>query len=85
MARANGAVPARKSAFENFPQYENEPYSLFRRQLINWARPRPKTPYYATLTKNFALALRDIARGAGARERLDKAAGDVQRVIDRGR
>ena len=85
MVRANGAVPARESAFGAFPEYDEMPYKLFREQLIEWARPRPRTPFYATLTQNFALALRDIARGADAQDRLDTAAEAVQRVIDRTR
>lgn len=81
--RANGAVPARRSAFAAFPEYQRSPYRLFRWQVENIARPRPKTPYYATLTQSFAAALRDIARGAGVESRLRTAEDEIQRVIDR--
>lgn len=81
--RANGAVPARRSAFAFFPEYEEAPYRLFREQLETTARARPRTPYYATLTSRFAAALRDIARGADVKARLEQAEDEVQAVIDR--
>ena len=80
---ANGAVPARRSAFALFPGYRALPYELFRRQLEHGARPRPKTPFYATLTREFAAALRDIAHGADVGQRLIEAERYVQREIDR--
>lgn len=83
LVRANGAVPARKSAFGEFPKYQRPPYALFRRQLETFARPRPQTPFYATLTQHFAAALRDIARGADVGERLRMAENEIQKEIDR--
>ncbi|HYD82848.1 MAG TPA: sugar ABC transporter substrate-binding protein, partial [Opitutus sp.] len=83
IVRANGAVPARGSAFAAFPEYAELPYRLFRDQLENFARPRPRTPHYATLTQRFAGALRDIARGADVATRLRAAETEIQRVIDR--
>jgi ABC-type glycerol-3-phosphate transport system substrate-binding protein len=83
IVRANGAVPARQSAFALFPEYQQPPYRLFRQQLESNARPRPRTPYYATLTQRFAAALRDIARGADVDARLQQAEDEVQGVIDR--
>ena len=78
-------MPARRSAFAHFPEYEQMPYALFRTQLETNARPRPRTPFYATLTRQFAAALRDISRGADVESRLRKAEETVQRVIDRKR
>lgn len=83
IVRANGAVPARRSAFAAFPEYSRPPYSLFRHQLEHHGRPRPRTPHYATLTQRFAGALRDIARGASVDARLRAAEAEIQRVIDR--
>jgi ABC-type glycerol-3-phosphate transport system substrate-binding protein len=83
IVRANGAVPARRSAFALFPEYAQPPYELFRNQLEHTARPRPRTPYYATLTQRFSAALRDIARGADVATRLQMAEREIQRVIDR--
>ncbi len=80
---ANGAVPGRRSAFELFPAYEEMPRRLFRAQLIQAARARPRTPVYLTLTSEFAGALRDIALGGDVRTALDKAANNVQRALDR--
>ncbi len=81
--RANGAVPARRSAFAFFPEYAEAPYRLFREQLETTARARPRTPYYATLTSRFAAALRDIARGAEVDTRLKQAEEEVRAVIER--
>jgi ABC-type glycerol-3-phosphate transport system substrate-binding protein len=83
IVRANGAVPARRSAFARFPEYAHPPYRLFRDQLEQFARPRPRTPYYATITQRFAAALRDIARGAPVAPRLRTAENEIQAVIDR--
>jgi ABC-type glycerol-3-phosphate transport system substrate-binding protein len=83
IVRANGAVPARRSAFAAFPEYSELPYRLFREQLEQFAQPRPRTPFYATLTQRFAGALRDIARGAPVEARLRQAEKEIQAVIDR--
>jgi len=83
LVEANGAVPARRSAFALFPAYRELPFALFRQQLEHGARPRPRTPFYATLTREFAAALRDIAHGADVASRLIEAEYHVQREIDR--
>lgn len=83
IVRANGAVPARRSAFAAFPEYEHTPYRLFKRQLENHAHPRPQTPGYAALTQGFAAALRDIAHGAEVLPRLRMAENEIQTAIDR--
>lgn len=80
---ANGAVPARASAYPLFPEYARPPFSLFRELQETTGRPRPRTPVYPTLTQHFAAALRDVARGAAPQERLDQAAAQIQRRIDR--
>jgi len=83
IVRANGAVPARYSAFPAFPEYERAPYLLFKRQLETQAHPRPQTPGYSALTRGFAAALRDIAHGADVAARLRMAEDEIQAVIDR--
>ncbi len=85
LVEANGAVPARFSAFAAFPEYQSLPYSLFRRQLETFARPRPHTPFYATLTQKLAAALRDISHGADVAARLRRAEDEVQGFIERWR
>ncbi len=80
---ANGAVPARRSAFRFFPEYAQMPRRLFREQLETAARARPRTGVYLALTAEFARGLRDIALGADVQERLSKAARAVQRSLDR--
>lgn len=83
IVRANGAVPARRSAFAAFPEYDRLPYRLFKLQLETKAQPRPLTPYYAALTQGIAAALRDIAHGADVGARLRMAENEIQAVIDR--
>lgn len=85
LVRANGAIPARRSAFALFPEYATDPYRLFRRLLETAAHPRPRTPFYATLTQEFAAAVRDVAHGADPRASLEHAAGEVGRVVARRR
>jgi fructooligosaccharide transport system substrate-binding protein len=80
---ANGAIPGRKSVFSRFPEYETLPYVLFRQQLEQNARPRPRTPFYATLTRHFAAALRDMAHGSDVASTLGRAERDIARVIER--
>jgi multiple sugar transport system substrate-binding protein len=83
LVSANGAIPSRRSAFVLFPELERPPFALFREQLEQRARPRPRTVHYATLTRHFAAALREIALGADVRNRLTRAAAIIQREIDR--
>lgn len=83
IVRANGAIPARRSAFDAFPEYEQIPWKVFRAQLEQNGRPRPQTPHYPALTRNVAEALRDIANGADPESTLRRAAEQVQAVLDR--
>jgi len=83
IVEANGAVPARRSAYPLFPDYDQTPFLLFRELQAHFGQARPRTPFYPTLTQQFAAALRDIARGADPQARLDRAAAQVQRLIDR--
>ncbi|UCG15833.1 MAG: sugar ABC transporter substrate-binding protein [Phycisphaerales bacterium] len=83
IVEANGAVPARRSAFRFFPAYETMPRRLFREQLETVARSRPRTAVYLSLTGEFARALRDVALGGDVQEALTRAAQTVQRVVDR--
>lgn len=83
MVEANGALPARKTAYQFFPKFDHSPFSTFRMLQQNHGRSRPRTPHYPVLTRAFAAALRDIVGGAEVQERLDQAAIEVQRVLDR--
>jgi ABC-type glycerol-3-phosphate transport system substrate-binding protein len=85
MVKANGALPARKSAYRFFPEFDHPPLSVFRHLQENAARARPRTPHYPSLTRAFASALRDIAGGAEVQARLNQAAAEVQRILDRSR
>lgn len=85
MVKANGAIPARHSSLEDFPEYREPPFRALRENLLRAGRPRPRTPHYPALTQHFAAALRDIARGAEPGARLTQAAGEIQRTVDRAR
>jgi ABC-type glycerol-3-phosphate transport system substrate-binding protein len=80
---ANSAVPGRKSAFALFPEYDEMPRKLFREQLLQAAHPRPRTPVYLALTREFGQALQEIANGAAVSERLGAAADAVQTALER--
>lgn len=83
MLAANGALPARASAYQVLPQFDHPPFATFRYLQENAARARPRTPIYPNLTRSFAAALRDIARGEAVDETLDRATADLQRLLDR--
>ena len=83
IVRANGAVPARRSAYALFPNYNEPPFALFRHLQETAGHPRPRTPFYPTLTRHFAAALRDTAHGADPQECLDRAAHQIQSRMDR--
>lgn len=85
IVEANGAVPGRRSAFRFFPEFERMPRRLFREQLEQAARPRPRTAVYLSLTSTLGRALRDIALGANVKSVLDQAAAKVQHVANRRR
>ncbi|HRX87498.1 MAG TPA: sugar ABC transporter substrate-binding protein [Phycisphaerae bacterium] len=85
IVEANGAVPARRSAFALFPEYDSGVRRLFREQLETSARARPRTAVYLALTTSFARALRDIALGADVAAALHQAAESVQHDLDRRR
>lgn len=72
-----GYPPARKSAYENNPQWDEYPYNLAKEQLFEAAVPRPKTPVYTVLSSKFSEAMLDIFTGADPKESLDALAAYV--------
>jgi multiple sugar transport system substrate-binding protein len=80
MTRANGAVPATRSAIARSADYgENGPLRLFVNQLEGgYAVPRPRTPAYPVITAEFQKAFDRIRSGGDVQSALDEAA----RVID---
>ena len=80
MSRANGAVPATRSAIERSEVYgPGGPLHLFARQLIEGiAVPRPQTPAYPIITSAFENAFLDIRNNANVKVALDNAV----RIID---
>jgi len=85
VVRANGAIPARRSAIESSPGYEGGPERFMVDQLLGGGHPRPRTPFYGTLSRYFAAALRDIAHAHDVGECLARAEQAVARVIERRR
>lgn len=82
MAEAAGMVPvsaaaaARTSAFR-----EGARWRVFFELSRAFAKERPVTPAFTTISNSFYRALRDIADGADPRDRLDDAADDIDRAI----
>ncbi len=83
MCRANGAVPARKSAIAASTLYQdNGPLHLFARQLEGgYAVPRPQTPAYPVITSVFQQAFQDIRHGRDVKQALDQAASMINQDI----
>ncbi len=83
ITRANGAVPARRSAIERSARYRpGGPLHLFVRQLTEgYAVPRPRTPAYPVISAAFAEAFRDIRNGRDVQAALDEAVRAIDRDI----
>jgi len=76
ITRANGAVPATRSAVATSSRFApGGPLHLFVEQLSGgWSVPRPRTPGYPAISAAFARAFRDIRDGADVRSSLERAA-----------
>jgi multiple sugar transport system substrate-binding protein len=84
MTNANGAVPARISAFEQSELYsEGGPLRIFVEQLqSDVGVARPMTPAYPTITNAFAQAIQNIINGADVQSELDKAVQKIDQDIE---
>jgi multiple sugar transport system substrate-binding protein len=84
MTDANGAVPATKSALAKSKLFgEGGELNIYVRQLSNGtAVPRPVTPAYPAITKAFAEAVDDIAKGGDVQAALTKAAKSIDADIE---
>jgi len=84
MSNANGAVPARISAFEQSELYsEDGPLRIFVEQLqSDVGVARPMTPAYPTITNAFAQAVQNIINGADVQSELDKAVQKIDQDIE---
>ena len=84
MTNANGAVPARISAFEQSDLYSKDgPLRIFVEQLqSDVGIARPMTPAYPTITNAFAQAIQNIINGADVTSELDKAVQKIDQDIE---
>jgi len=83
MTRANGAVPATRSAIERSELYApGGPLSLFVTQLRTVAVPRPATPAYPVITAVFQEAFQNIRDGVDVELALDKAAREIDQDLE---
>ena len=82
--RANGAVPARKSAIVKSELYaEGGPLNIFVQQLEGGvALERPVTPAYPVITAAFSDAVNNIVAGADVKTELDKAVEKIDQDIE---
>lgn len=84
---ANGAVPARKSIIARSPLYgHGGRLHVFADQLSQgFGVPRPNTPGYNTISRNFAGAVSEIIQGADVQATLSAAAGRIDAEFARNR
>jgi multiple sugar transport system substrate-binding protein len=84
---ANGAVPARRSIIARSPLYgPTGRLHVFADQLnAGFGVPRPTTPGYSTISRNFASAVNEIIAGADVRTTLGEAAGRIDAEFARNR
>jgi multiple sugar transport system substrate-binding protein len=82
-ADASGAVPALKSVLEADARYaKGGPLHIYFQQLTQGvAVPRPQTPAYPVITRAFAQAVDEIAKGGDVQTALDKAADTIDKDI----
>lgn len=80
---SDGAVPSRKSAIAQAPQFASGgPEYLFVQQLeSSTAVPRPQTPAYPTITQAFIKAIHDIIAGGDVKTALDQAVQTIDTDI----
>ncbi len=82
-ADASGAVPALTSVLEADARYaEGGALNIYFQQLTGGvAVPRPQTPAYPVITRAFAQAVDEIAKGGDVQTALDKAADTIDKDI----
>jgi len=83
MTRANGAVPATRSAIEKSDAYrQGRPRHLFATQLTEgFVVPRPRTPAYPVITTVFRNGFQDILEGSNVERVLQRAAREITQDI----
>jgi len=84
MTKANGAVPARKTAIAKSELYsEGGPLNIFAQQLEHGiAVPRPVTPAYPVITAAYIEAVQNIVAGADVKTELDKVVKKIDQDIE---
>jgi multiple sugar transport system substrate-binding protein len=82
-ADASGAVPALTSVLKADKRYaEGGILNIYNQQLSGGVGlPRPQTPAYPVITKAFATAVDEIAKGGDVQTALDKAADTIDKDI----
>lgn len=79
-----GKPPTRKSLLNaEGSVWDKYPRNVIKDQVINAGHPRPKTPAYPIITQEFAAASVDIFLGADAKERMDKAAENIDKSLEK--
>jgi multiple sugar transport system substrate-binding protein len=83
MTEAAGALPSRLSVLEADERFaEGGPMNIYVQQLTGGiAVPRPQTPAYPVITREFANAAAEIANGADVQEALDTAVDAIDQDI----
>ena len=83
MSRANGAVPATRTAIARSPLYQSGgPLHLYAEQLLGgYSVPRPQTPAYPIISSAFEQAFRDIQNGGDVQAALNRAVAVIDQDI----
>jgi multiple sugar transport system substrate-binding protein len=84
MTDANGAIPSRVSVLEGNERFaEGGPLNIYFQQLNGGVGvPRPVTPAYPVITRSFANAMDQIAKGGDVQEALDAAVDAIEQDIE---
>jgi ABC-type glycerol-3-phosphate transport system substrate-binding protein len=82
-ARSAGDYPARRSALDEFPEYEEPPLNVFTETLRRWGVPRPKSPGAAEYQTVYDAMVADVAGGAPVEGTVRAAAREIDAQLER--
>ncbi len=83
MANAASMVPVTADAAAQSDNFsEDGDWRVFYDLMSRYAKERPTTPAFTTISNAFFKAMRDIMNSADPRDRLDDAVDDIEQVIE---
>jgi len=83
MSKAAGMIPVSEDAAALTVRYSKDgEWRIFFDLMQSYARLRPETPAFSTISNAYFRAMKDIMNGKNVRNALDDAVDDIERVIE---